>query len=78
MVFLSAMSPALPPVLDARLKQGAKLDGAPIPIQQLNGSPPSMGPIVFSGSQFNTVVYTGPSMHFKSTAALGKHVNAAA
>jgi hypothetical protein len=76
MVFLSNMRTALPPALDAHLKtQGRMEGGAPIKLQQLNSTPPSLGPIVFSGENFNTTVYTGPSMHFKSTPALGGHVN---
>jgi hypothetical protein len=78
MVSLSALRTALPPALDAHLKEGARMNGAPIKLQQLNGTPPSRGPIVFVGSQFNTVVYTGPSMHFKSTPALGSKHNSVA
>lgn len=75
MVFLSNMRSALPPALDAHLKTQGRMDGAPIKLQQLNGTPPSLGPIVFSGGDFNTVVYPGSTMQFKSTPALGSKVN---
>jgi hypothetical protein len=78
MVFLSNMRSALPPALDAHLKTQGQMNGAPIKIQALNSTPPSMGPVVFAGGEFNTTVYPGPSMQFKSTPALGTKVNTVA
>jgi hypothetical protein len=75
MVLLSAMRTALPPALDAHLKQGARMNGAPIKLQELNSTPPSLGPVVFAAGLFNTTVYGGAGLHFKSTPALGGNVN---
>jgi hypothetical protein len=74
-----AIGSALPPAVDAFMKQALAHGAAPIPLFKLNTEVPVAAPyVVDNGGMFTLTVYPGPSLQFSVAPKLGRHVDASA
>jgi hypothetical protein len=74
-----AIGSALPPALDAFMKQALVHGAAPIPLFELNTQVPSIAPYVMdNGGMFTLTVYPGPLAHFSVAPKLGRHLDTSA
>jgi hypothetical protein len=61
---------ALPPAIDAFMKQGA-VQGPPMPLVKLNNQVPSRPIVMDNGGAYTITLYSGPSMNFSVNAKQG-------
>jgi hypothetical protein len=68
---VSITARALPPEIDAFMKQGA-LKGPPLPLADLNTRVPASPIVMDNGGAYSLTVYSGPAMSFSVHAKPGK------
>jgi hypothetical protein len=67
---VSTTAKALPPEIDAFMKQGA-VKGPPLPLVKLNNQIPAKPIVMDNGGAYTITLYAGPSMNFSVNAKPG-------